>query len=100
MLAYWTSTETLGETDALTTVTGRPGYLTRDEIVDRYGRRSSRDVSNITFYEAFALFKIAVVIQQIYQRYRRGHTDDPRFATLASRVQALAGRAQSITART
>ena len=45
MLAYWTSTESPGETDALTTVTGRPGIFTRDEIVDRYSRRSSRDVS-------------------------------------------------------
>ena len=88
MLAYWAPLESAGHSDALTTVTGRPGYLSRDELVDRYSARSGRDVSSIAFYEAFAVFKIGVVIQQIYYRYRRGQTDDPRFATLGDRVRS------------
>jgi aminoglycoside phosphotransferase (APT) family kinase protein len=97
LLAYWTATGLGAQPDALTTVTNRPGYLTRDQIVERYGVRSGRDLSEIAFYEAFAVFKIAVVIQQIYQRYQQGQTGDPRFATFGDRVRALADRAAALT---
>jgi aminoglycoside phosphotransferase (APT) family kinase protein len=94
LLAYWSPTAPPEQQDALTTVTSLPGYLTRDEIVERYAKRSGRDVSTIRFYETFALFKIAVVIQQIYFRYVRGQTDDPRFANFGARVEYLARAAQ------
>jgi aminoglycoside phosphotransferase (APT) family kinase protein len=74
-----------------------PGWFTRDEILERYAARSGRDVSNIRFYEVFALFKLAVVIQQIYARYHRGQTDDPRFASLGQRVHDVARVATSIS---
>ncbi len=98
LLAYWSPTAPPSQRDALTTVTSRPGYLTRDEIVDRYAARSGRDLSNIRFYEIFALFKIAVVIQQIFYRYSRGQTDDARFATFGDRVTFLARHAAEMTA--
>jgi aminoglycoside phosphotransferase (APT) family kinase protein len=50
-------------------------------------------VSGISFYETFALFKIAVVIQQIYYRYKRGQTTDERFANFGERVEYLARHA-------
>jgi aminoglycoside phosphotransferase (APT) family kinase protein len=90
LLAYWSPTAPPGQQDALTTVTSRPGYLTRGEIIDRYAKRSGRNLSTIRFYETFALFKIAVVIQQIYFRYVRGQTDDQRFANFGARVAYLA----------
>lgn len=90
LLAYWAPTAPPEQRDALTTVTNRPGYLTREEIIARYGARSGRDVSGIRFYETLALFKIAVVIQQIYFRFVRGQTDDARFATFGERVAYLA----------
>ena len=46
--------------------------------------------------EVFALFKIAVVVQQIYHRFVKGQTNDPRFATLGDRVTYLAGRAAAL----
>jgi aminoglycoside phosphotransferase (APT) family kinase protein len=98
LLAYWAPTSPPEQQDALTTVTNRPGYLTREEIIDRYAARSARDVSGIRFYEAFALFKIAVVIQQIFFRYRRGQTDDPRFANFGERVRYLARQAADTAA--
>jgi aminoglycoside phosphotransferase (APT) family kinase protein len=93
LLAYWEPTAPPAQRDALTTVTHRPGYYTRHEILDRYAARSGRDVSNIVFYETFALFKIAVVIQQIYYRYTRGQTHDERFANFGERVAYLARHA-------
>jgi aminoglycoside phosphotransferase (APT) family kinase protein len=98
LLAYWTPMDGGGHTDALTAVTGRDGYMGREELIDRYAAASGRDVGGIAYFEAFALFKIAVVIQQIYYRYRRGQTDDPRFAGLGQRVEALAQRADRLAA--
>jgi aminoglycoside phosphotransferase (APT) family kinase protein len=45
----------------------------------------------------FAVFKLAVVLQQIYARYVRGQTDDPRFEPLGERVTMLARKASSMT---
>ena len=45
---------------------------------------------DVVFYYCFGLFKIAVIIQQIYARYMRGHTREERFARLNERVAALA----------
>jgi aminoglycoside phosphotransferase (APT) family kinase protein len=96
LLTYWAPTAPPLERDALTTVTHRPGYFTRDEIVEHYAAQSNRDLSNIRFYEIFAVFKIAVVIQQIYFRYVQGQTRDERFATFNARVEFLARQAAAL----
>ena len=97
VLAYWVPTAPPLQRDALTTVTHRPGYFTRDEILERYASRSGRDLSGIRFYHVFAIFKIAVVIQQIYFRYVSGQTTDARFARFDERVAYLASQAAALT---
>jgi aminoglycoside phosphotransferase (APT) family kinase protein len=99
-LGYWVPTPGAGERDALSTVTDRPGWLSRDAVLERYAVQSGRDLRQIRFYETFAVFKLAVVIQQIYVRYVGGFTDDARFATLGERVARLARRAAALTAET
>jgi len=96
LLAYWVPNAPPEQRDALTTVTTLPGWITPAEIVERYAQRSGRDLSSLRFFEVFALFKIAVVIQQIYYRFVQGQTDDPRFATFSDRVAFLARRAASL----
>src|SRR6266542_5958140 len=98
VLAYWEPTAPPTQRDALTMVTDRPGYFTREEILERYRARSGRDLSNIRFYEIFAVFKIAAVIQQIYFRYVNGQTTDARFASFAARVAYLARHDASLAA--
>jgi aminoglycoside phosphotransferase (APT) family kinase protein len=93
VLTYWSPTAPPEQRDALTSVTDRPGFYTRQEIIDRYAARSGRDLSGIRYYEIFAVFKIAVVIQQIYYRYVQGQTTDSRFATFDARVAYLARHA-------
>ena len=95
-LAYWSPTSPPEQRDALTGVTDRPGYLTPDEVVDRYAHRSGRDLSNVRYYQIFALFKIAVVIQQIYFRWKTGQTQDGRFANFDARVAYLATHAAGL----
>ena len=96
LLAYWQPTSPPSQRDALTTVTHRPGYYTRDEVIERYAQQSGRDVSNVRYYEIFALFKIAVVIQQIYYRWVKGQTSDQRFAAFGARVAYLASHAAQL----
>lgn len=56
--------------------------LSRDEMVALYEEKTQRKVQHLPFYYAFALFKLGVVVQQIYYRYHEGYTKDPRFAPL------------------
>jgi len=98
VLAYWSPTAPPSQRDALTTVIDRPGYFTKEEIVERYASRSGRDVSNVRYYEIFAVFKIAVVIQQIYYRFIKGQTSDARFASFGARVEFLARHAAGLAA--
>ncbi len=96
LLAYWTPNAPSEQRDSLTTVTTLPGWLMPGELIERYGRRTNRDLSWLKFYEVFALFKVAVVIQQIYYRFVKGQTEDPRFANFGERVTFLARRATSL----
>lgn len=90
LLGYWVHTATGDRRDTVSAVTNRAGWFTREELLERYGARTGADLSRVGFYEVFAVFKLAVVLQQIFFRYRRGQTDDPRFAGLGERVEWLA----------
>lgn len=70
--------------------TSLPGMLTRAELAARYAEATGRDISNIVFYFTFGLFKTAVVLQQIYYRYKQGLTTDQRFAMMIEGVRLLA----------
>ncbi|WP_153721973.1 phosphotransferase family protein [Sporosarcina cascadiensis] len=61
-------------------VTVMDGFFTRDEFIQLYAEKSGRDVSSIDYYVTFAYFKLAVICQQIYYRYKKGQTQDKRFA--------------------
>ncbi|MBV8859207.1 MAG: phosphotransferase family protein [Acidobacteria bacterium] len=100
LLGYWVHTATGDRRDTVSAVTNREGWYTREELLERYGARTGRDLSNVGFYEVFAVFKLAVVLQQIFFRYRRGQTDDPRFAGLGERVSWLAHIAAELAEKT
>lgn len=70
--------------------TALPGNPDRAGVVERYARASGRDVGDAVFLYAYGLFKLAVIAQQIYARFRAGHTQDPRFAALHLSVAACA----------
>jgi aminoglycoside phosphotransferase (APT) family kinase protein len=70
--------------------TNRPGNLTRVEFAERWSRATGRDASNVLFYYAFALFKLAVVAQQLYKRWVDGHTKEERYAMMIEGVRAVA----------
>ncbi|MGD9867196.1 MAG: phosphotransferase family protein [Hyphomicrobiales bacterium] len=68
------------------------GFPTRDDVVERYARATGFDCSDVLWYHVFGVFKIAVILQQIYIRYLRGQTQDARFAVFGRRVAGLADK--------
>ena len=76
--------------------TWREGFPGREEAIARYAARSGSDVGDILWYQVFAAFKLAVIIQQIYIRYVRGQTQDQRFTSYATRVIGLAEKARAL----
>jgi aminoglycoside phosphotransferase (APT) family kinase protein len=87
-LAYWAEG---GDSEALKpfNLTWLPGNLSRAEVLQRYSEKRGVDLSNFLFYYVFGSFKIGVIVQQIYARYKKGFTQDPRFAGLIHVVKAL-----------
>ncbi|MEM7483305.1 MAG: phosphotransferase family protein [Acidobacteriota bacterium] len=74
-----------------------PGNPSRRQVAERYAALSGHEVGDGVFVYAYGLFKIAVIVQQIYARYQAGHTQDPRFAGLIHAVRACArGAVQAI----
>jgi len=91
-LGYWAEP---GDSDALKpfNLTWLGGNLTREQVVERYAAKRGMDVPDMLFYYVFGSFKIGVIVQQIYARYTKGMTQDPRFAGLIHVVRALGANA-------
>ncbi|CAB4609464.1 unannotated protein [freshwater metagenome] len=94
-LAYWVDR---GDDEAFAFLRRQPSHLpgmpTREEFVERYLELSGRNCSDFTFYEVFGLFRLAVIIQQIWARYRAGQTTNPAFAGFGDAVNTLINRAE------
>jgi aminoglycoside phosphotransferase (APT) family kinase protein len=94
-LAYWVDRD---DEPAFASLRRQPSHLTgmptRDEFVQRYLELSGRECKDFTFYEVFGLFRLAVIIQQIWARYRAGQTTNPAFAGFGDAVNTLINRAE------
>ena len=97
ILGYWSQAkDPVARRESISPVTCEPGWLTRQELITRYGEKTGRDLSHIVFYETFAIFKLAVVLQQIYYRYACGQTKDERFKEFEQVVIGLADAAMEL----
>ena len=99
-LGYWihhTDPDFLAQNQLnLTTQMGNP---TREELVEMYAQKTSLAMDDIVFYFVFGVFKIAVIVQQIYYRYAKGFTQDPRFKHLDKIVELYGILAQQAIAK-
>jgi aminoglycoside phosphotransferase (APT) family kinase protein len=86
-LCYWNSAAVPGTGHEA--LTSGPGWYTRDEFVEHYARETGRDLSALRWHEVLGVFKLAVILQQIYFRYWKGQTADERFSKFDERVKAL-----------
>ena len=94
ILCYWAQPADPGGTKP--SITAQAGWYTRDELIGHYAHKTGRDVSLINYYEVFALFKLAAVLQQIYVRFHRGQTQDERFRHFDKRVHNLIQQAAAL----
>ena len=88
LLGYWPDADD-AEPRAVRPEGATDPFPTRAEIINHYADATGITMDQIGWYEAFALWKTAVVVQQIYIRFARGQTQDERFATINERVPVL-----------
>ncbi|MBT8216864.1 MAG: phosphotransferase family protein [Acidimicrobiia bacterium] len=94
LLTYWIEDDDPADARAFSPMPrDASGFPTRAELVDRYARLSGRDVSTIDFYHVLGLYRLAVILAQIYIRWQRGQTRDERFAGLGALVRLIAAQA-------
>jgi aminoglycoside phosphotransferase (APT) family kinase protein len=76
-----------------------PGMMTRREVVEYYLGKTGIKCDNWAFYEAYGLFRLAVIIQQIYYRYHHGQTRNPAFKHFWVMANYLGLRARRVIRR-
>lgn len=93
-LAYWVEAK---DNPALQSynLTWVEGNLTRQEVVEMYAKLRNIKVEDVLFYYVFGCFKLGVIAQQIYARYKKGYTKDKRFALLIHLVKACGKNAEN-----
>jgi aminoglycoside phosphotransferase (APT) family kinase protein len=92
-LAYWVQADDGDDVKALPMgLTHLPGALSRLEVAARWEQQTGREAKDLLFYYVLASFKVAVIAQQIYARYARGFSTDPRFAMLGFAVAVIAAK--------
>ncbi|TQV76593.1 phosphotransferase family protein [Aliikangiella marina] len=56
-----------------------PGMMTRQQVIEYYCDKMGFDALDFKFYEVYGLFRLAVIVQQIYFRYHHKQTTNPAF---------------------
>jgi aminoglycoside phosphotransferase (APT) family kinase protein len=96
-LAYWVQKSDSTQMQSMRSLpTHIEGFLTREELVERYLEKSELKINSFDFYLVFGMFRLAGIAQQIYYRYFNGQTRDKRFAMLVFAVQILEKEAKKI----
>jgi aminoglycoside phosphotransferase (APT) family kinase protein len=98
-LAYWVDKD---DEPMFASLRRQPSHLdgmpTRKEFIAKYLELSGRRCDDFTFYEVFGLFRLSVIIQQIWARYKAGQTTNPAFKGFGMGVNILINRAQGLIA--
>jgi aminoglycoside phosphotransferase (APT) family kinase protein len=99
-LGFFTATWLQGDDPerllGLSRATAEPGYPTRAALVERYAAASGLPIEDhLPWYQALALWKLAILLEASYRRFKSGTTDDPFFAQLHEGIPDLAVRARA-----
>ena len=100
LLNYWPDPSDGGDGALAVPGLEKLGLPTRAEVVARYRQSSGRELGDIDWYEAYGCWKTIVILQQLYARYLRGETTDPRMGERGEQVKGLTRRALSVLDRT
>src|SRR5207253_2551546 len=75
-----------------------PGMLTRREVIDYHRQRTGWGTGDFDFYQVFGLFRLMVIIQQIFRRFTLGQTTNPQFAGFGQAAAYMGQRCRRIIA--
>lgn len=77
-----------------------PGMMTREQVVAYYCQQTGTTVTNgqWLWYEVFGLFRVAVIAQQVYQRYLTKQTTNKQFRSFGIAVVLLQWRCRRLIA--
>ena len=96
-LAYWVNQD---DEPMFASLRRQPSNLagmpTRSEFIAQYLGMTNYKCDDFTFYEVFGLFRLSVIIQQIWARYKAGQTTNPAFQGFGMAVNTLINRAQGL----
>jgi len=73
------------------------GFITRSELVECYATKSGRSVHYINFHHALGVFRLTIIIAQMYIRYHRGQTRDKQFAPSGKMIPLISRAAPEIS---
>ena len=97
-LAYWVQAD---DAEALQQIRMLPttseGMMTRDELVSYYLQQSGRKMNDFNYYYVFGLFRLAVIAQQIYKRFKEGKTTNKKFAKFGLFCTVLINQCNQLT---
>jgi len=74
---------------AVADASAAPGFLSEEEMLERYAGRSSRDLSDLGFHLGLGAFKLAVILEGIHYRHLQGQTVGPGFEQMGEIVHPL-----------
>lgn len=96
LCSYWPDPADPPTSGSMSTMAPEAGYLTRREMLERYEAKTGRKMTSFPFYQAFAIFKLAIIMEGSYSRFVLGQTDDPLFIQMKERVPDLADSAWKV----
>ena len=97
LLTYWSEPDDPSEVKQTASMpVGDDGFMTRQELIHHYAEESGTEVSHINYYYALGIYRLTIIIAQIYVRYARGQTQDSRFAGLGELIPLFAHRARQV----
>ncbi|GAB3672737.1 phosphotransferase family protein [Salinisphaera aquimarina] len=98
-MAYWVQADDPEDMQQIRMgPTHLPGMLTREQMIDRYRQATGESIDDWPFYQAFGLFRLAAILQQIYKRFVEGKTRDKRFESFGTSVAVLAAQCERVIA--
>ncbi len=88
-LLYWGRDESSAAAVAGAAITTDAGFLSRDQIVERYAAATGINLHALEWYEIFAAYKLAVIVAGIHARFLLGMTRGSGFEGMGIVVQQL-----------
>ena len=72
------------------------GNLNRAEFIKAYATYRNIHIQNPNYYLVYGIWRLIIILEQIYKRFALGHTQDPRFAVLGSSLPLLVAHAHKV----